>query len=116
MGKILIACKDGQVVFQPLYYAGDSAAEFVDSAVRHLIRFGDRLDPLTDPLNRTLSIQDGYVSVEFLLTHDQVWTLQDVTSVGYGAQLTSSNAFVGFTVDTASGATEKIKSFLKNCS
>jgi hypothetical protein len=114
-GSVLLSCKDGQVVFQPYYYAGDAAAQFVDSAEQQLIRFGDSLVPLAEARSRTLSIQDGYVSGEFALSPGQVRTLQNTGSVGYAAQLRGSSAFVGFSVDTAGGGSEKIRSFLKGC-
>ncbi len=115
-GKIVLSCKDGQVLFEPGYEAGDKAAEIADSAVEYFIRTGERLDPLGEPLNRTLRSEGGYVSGAFALTPEQARILQNARSVGYAMRLQRSNEQVGFTVDAGGGATQKIKNILAGCS
>jgi hypothetical protein len=114
VGEILLSCNEGQVVFHALFDAGDNAEAVRDSVKQHLIRFGDGYVPLADP-RQPISIQDGHVSAEFVLSREQVNRLQASSSVGYAARLGYPNVFAGFSVDTVGPATEKISGFLKGC-
>ena len=113
-GEIRFSCNQGQVVFHPMFDAGDNAEAVRDSVKQHLIRFGDRYVPLADPL-QPVSIQDGRVSAEFVLNREQIDRLRATSSVGYAARLGYPNVFAGFSVDTQGPAGEKINSFLRSC-
>jgi len=114
VGEILLSCNRGQVVFHALFDAGDNAEAVRDSAKQHLIRFGDGYVPLADP-RQPVSIQDGQVSAEFVLSREQINRLPASSSVGYAARLEYPNVFAGFSVDTLGSSTEKISGFLKSC-
>jgi len=114
MSEILLSCNQGQVVFHALFDAGDNAEAVRDSAKEHLIRFGDGYVPLADP-RQPVSIQDGHVSAEFVLSREQINRLPASSSVGYAARLGYPNVFAGFSVDTLGPSTEKISAFLKSC-
>jgi len=113
-GEIRFSCDEGQVVFHPSFDAGDHADAVRDSVKQHLIRFGDGYAPLADPL-RPISVHDGHVSAEFVLSREQIDRLRGASSVGYAARLGYPNVFAGFSVDTLGSTTEKISGFLKSC-
>jgi hypothetical protein len=114
-GKLVLSCKDGHVLFEPAYEAGDKAAEIADSAVEHFLRMGEQLNPLGEPLNRSLRSEGGYVTGSFTLTPEQARILQNARSVGYTVRLQRSDEQFGFTVDAASGAPQKIRNILAGC-
>jgi hypothetical protein len=110
--QVRLSCRDEQVLFQPLWGAGERADEVASGAVRHLMRLGEGFVPLPEPL-QPLSAREGMVSATFALGPGQLKRLGGADSVGYAVQSRASSA--GFTVDTGSGGAETLRSFLAAC-
>ena len=110
--QVRLSCRDDQILFQPLWGAGDRADEVAASAIRHLMRIGEGFVPLPEPL-QPLSAREGTVSATFALGPGQLKRLGFADSVGYSVQSRASSA--GFAVDTGNGGAETIRSFLAAC-
>ena len=110
--QVQLSCQDDQVLFQPLFAAGERADELVNSAQRHLMRLGEGFVPLPQPVE-PLSAHEGDVSATFALGPGQLKRLGSTESVGYAIE--SSGSSSGFAVDTAGGGAESIRNFLASC-
>jgi ATP-dependent protease ClpP protease subunit len=113
MVSVSFSCRGGQVLFRPVLDVDDDAAAAVNSVIRHSIKFGSWLDPLTEAVE-PISVQGGHASALFVLGQDQIGKLRESTSIGYAAQLQDLTTFASLSVDTGGNA-EKIREFLKNC-
>jgi ATP-dependent protease ClpP protease subunit len=110
--EVRLSCDDGQVLFQPVFAAGERADELASSGLRHLMRLGEGFVPLPQPV-QPLSAHEGTVSAIFALGPGQLKRIGSADSVGYAVQ--SRRGSSGFMVDTAGGGAESIRNFLASC-
>lgn len=114
-GKAMFFCQNRQFSFYSIYAAGDRTDSISRGGWFHSLLIDGSVLKLSSL--QSMKINDGYLNMVFDLTAKQFQQIAGVKkSIGHAIQVSyEAPTFVGYTVDTDSMSTQRIKSFITNC-